>query len=62
MRLAILRNPVSTGNLERADPAIPEGAWLEAPDRPKDVLPALERLRAASPDLLVIDGGQDTLA
>jgi len=61
MRLAILRNPVSTGNLERADPAIPAGAWLEAPDRPKDVLPALERLLAASPDLLVIDGGDGTV-
>ena len=61
MRLAILRNPFSTGNLERADPEIPPGAWLEVPPRPRDVLPALDRLRAVAPDLLVIDGGDGTV-
>lgn len=61
IRLGVLRNPASTGNLGRPAPALPEGAVLAETAGPQDCEGALARLAAARPDLLVVDGGDGTV-
>jgi hypothetical protein len=61
MRLGILRNPFSTGNLGRPPPALPEGAVLAKTAGHGDCAEALAHLAGAQPDLLVVDGGDGTV-
>ena len=61
IRLALLRNPASTGNLGRPPPALPPGAVLAETAGPRNCDSALARLAADRPDLLVIDGGDGTV-
>ena len=61
IRLGVLRNPASTGNLGRPAPPLPEDAVLAETAAPQDCEAALARLAEARPDLLVVDGGDGTV-
>lgn len=61
MRLGILRNPASTGNLGRPAPALPAEAVLAETAGPRDCADALATLGEARPDLILIDGGDGTV-
>lgn len=61
IRLALLRNPASTGNLGRPPPELPPGAMMAETAGPQDCGAALAELAASRPDLLIIDGGDGTV-
>lgn len=61
MRLGILRNPASTGNLGRPAPALPDGAVMAGTAGPRDCAAALARLADAGAGLIVVDGGDGTI-
>ncbi|HET7410009.1 MAG TPA: diacylglycerol kinase family protein [Paracoccaceae bacterium] len=61
IRLGLLRNPASTGNLGRPPPALPDGVELAETAGPQDCEGALARLAEGRPDLLIIDGGDGTV-
>lgn len=61
MRLGLLRNPASTGNLGRAPPDLPPGAVLAQTAGPRDCAAALERLAQARVGVVVVDGGDGTI-
>ncbi len=61
MRLGILRNPASTGNLGRPALALPAEAVLAETAGPRDCAEALARLHARGVDLVVVDGGDGTV-
>lgn len=61
MRLGVLRNRACTGNRGRPAPALPPDAALAETDTVADCRPALERLRAAGAEVVVVDGGDGTV-
>jgi hypothetical protein len=61
MRPGVLRNPASTGNRGRPAVALPEGVLLAETDVRLGSAGALERLRDAGAEVIVIDGGDGTV-
>ena len=61
MRLGVLRNRNSTGNRGRPPPQLPPGSVLVETDSAVECRPALERLRAAGTEAVVVDGGDGTV-
>jgi hypothetical protein len=61
MRLGVLRNRTSSGNRGRQGAPLPPGTAAVETDGRAECRPALERLRAAGAEAIVIDGGDGTV-
>ncbi len=61
MKIAVLRNPFSTGNLNRPAPCYPEGVCVAETDAQITIADAVQRIVHENPDLLLIDGGDGTI-
>lgn len=61
MRIAVLRNPLSTGNRNRPPPEMPEGVRLIVPEGFAALDRDLRSLAVEGVDLLVVDAGDGTV-
>jgi len=61
MRLGVLRNPTSTGNRGRLAPMLPPGTALVETIEASESRAALDRLRKAGAEAVVVDGGDGTV-